>query len=338
MALLRKAPFFLGLYLLSSFLIFAAIEAIPGDPIALRFGKSVDPERVALERERLGLDRPYLWRYLASQGRFLSGDWGRSLSTGRETSEDVALFLPATIELSALAMAIGIGVGMTVALFAALGSHPWVGRLAHLLASIGLIVPIFWIGIALLMVGGLWLEWFPMGGRFDMMAVAPDGPTGLLLVDALLRADFAALAIVLRHLALPAICLSFFPAASVTSVAYARLKEPELQAFITALRSRGFGSGRILGRHLLRVAATPVVTVIGTTFGALLGGAFLTETVFSWPGIGRYLVNAILSRDVFVAQNLLTFLVLLVIVVAFVSDLLVWRLDPKRHGRKGGAS
>ena len=328
--LLRKVPFFLALYVCASLAIFAAISAIPGDPIQLRFGKVVDAERVAVERERLGLDRPWLEQYFISQKRFLSGDWGRSLSNGRATTEDVALFMPATLELSLCAMAIGVVGGLSVALFAALGTHPWLAKFANGLGAIGLVVPIFWIGIMLLVVGSLWLAWFPMGGRFDMAEIPPDRLSGLFLLDALLTGRWASMGEAIRYLALPALCLSVYPAAGVASVTYARLKEPELQAFIVALRSRGYGTARIIWRHLLRISAGPTITVIGTTFGALLGGAFLTETVFSWPGIGRYLVNAILARDVFVAQNLLTFLVLLVILVAFVADLIVARMDPKR--------
>ncbi|MDQ8197156.1 ABC transporter permease [Pelagicoccus enzymogenes] len=313
--------------------IFAAIDAIPGDPVALRFGKTVDAERVALERERLGLDRPFVERYFISQKQFLGGEWGSSLSSGRATTEDFRAFMPATLELSLCALVVGVGVGLSVALVGALGTHPWVARLAGWVGAIGLVVPIFWIGILLLVVGSLWLGWFPMGGRFDMAAMPPDSVTGFLILDSAIAGNLQALGGAFSHIVLPALCLSVFPAAGVSSVTYARLQEPELQAFIVALRSRGYGPMRILWRHLLRMSAGPTVTVIGTSFGALLGGAFLTETVFSWPGIGRYLVTAILERDVFVAQNLLTFLVLLVIFVAFVSDMIVFKLNPRKEVR-----
>lgn len=291
----------------------------------------VDAERVALERERLGLDRSFVERYFLSQKQFLAGDWGKSLSSARATTDDFRAFMPATLELSLCAMGLGVLSGLSVALWGALGTHPWISRLANGIGSIGLVVPIFWIGILLLVVGSLWLGWFPMGGRFDMAAIPPDRVTGFLFLDTVIAGDLAALGGVIAHIALPAACLSVFPAASVASVTHARLQEPELQAFIVALRSRGYGTARILWKHLLRVSAGTTITVIGTTFGALLGGAFLTETVFSWPGIGRYLVTAILERDVFVAQNLLTFLVLLVIFVAFVSDLIVFQLNPKKE-------
>ncbi|MDQ8187388.1 ABC transporter permease [Pelagicoccus sp. SDUM812002] len=331
LALLRKIPFFLALYVFASLAIFAAINAIPGDPVELRFGKVVNAERVAIERERLGLDRSFVERYILSQKQFLTGDWGRSLGSGQATTVDFFAFMPATLELSFSAMLLGVALGLSVALFGALGSYPSMSRLANGIGTIGLVVPIFWIGIVLLVVFSLWLGWFPMGGRFDMASIQPSRRSGFLFLDTVFSGDLASLGIAFKHLALPAVCLSVFPAASVASVTYARLQEPELQAFIVALRSRGYGTARILWRHLLRVSAGTTITVVGTSFGALLGGAFLTETVFSWPGIGRYLVTAILERDVFVAQNILTFLVLLVIFVAFVSDLIVFQLNPKKE-------
>jgi len=335
MAILNRAGVFLFLYLLASLSIFLAVEAIPGDPVELRFGKVLDPQRVALERERLGLDAPAFERYLHSQKQFLSGDWGRSLSSGRTTLEDVAQHLPATLELSLCAMVLGTAFGLACALYAALSERQWIQGLAAGIGSIGLLVPIFWIGILLLLVFSLWLGWFPTGGRYDLALSAPARISGLLLADSLLSGNLAAFYAAARHLALPASCLAVFPAASVSAVAFARLKEPEIQALVVALRSRGYSPARILWRHLLRLAAGPVITVTGTSFGALLGGAFLTETVFSWPGAGRYLVGAILGRDIFVSQNLLQFLVLLTLAVAFVSDLATRLMEPRSREVQG---
>ena len=131
---------------------------------------------------------------------------------------------------------------------------------------------------------------------------------------------------------LPACCLAVYPAANVSAVLYARLREPAINALYTSLQARGFGRGRIVFRHLLRVAASSVITVVGTTFGALIGGAFLTESVFSWPGLGRYVVNAIVERDLFVAQYLLLLLIVMVFAIAFLSDILAKWADPFRSG------
>lgn len=335
--LLRRLSRFAFLYLLASVAIFAAIDAIPGDPIALRFGKTVDPERVALERARLGLDAPWAVRYAASQARFWSGDWGVSLSTGRATMQDVRSFLPATVELTLLALLIGAPAGAAAALAGALGGRPWLGALARGLGTIGLVAPIYWIGIALLLVGSVWLGWFPLGGRYDLLAGAGAGPTGFALVDAALAGDGARLLDALRHLALPAVCLAFYPAANVAAALGPRLREPDARGLVAGLRARGYGPGRIVWRHLLRVAAPLGATVLGTTFGGLIGGAVLTETVFSWPGMGRYLVSAVLGRDVFAAQNALLLVALAIVAVAAGSDLAAWRLDPRSRDKGGEA-
>lgn len=329
--LLRKIGFFFSLYVFASLAIFAVINAIPGDPIELRFGKFVDSERVTIERERLGLDQAWPARYLMFQKRFLTGDWGESLSSGRKTVADFKDFMPATLELSLCALAFGVFLGLAISLLSVSSRGRIVSRIGEAVASLGIVVPIFWIGIVLLLVGSYWLGLFPMDGRFDLSVATTEGPSGMRLVDSLVHGEWNALFVAMHHLFLPTLCLGLYPAASVASVANARLREPELVAMLVALRARGYSRARILWRHMLRVSAAPTVTVVGTSFGVLLGGAFLTETVFTWPGIGRYLVTAILDRDIFVVQNMLTFIVLLAIAVALVSDLLVWKLDPRNR-------
>ena len=189
-------------------------------------------------------------------------------------------------------------------------------------------MPIFWIGLLGLIVGSLWLGWFPSGGRFDLSLVPPPDVTGSLLIDSLLAGQFGKFMAAANHLVLPAICLSLYPAAQVCSVLQARLQDPKIQVLRTALRARGFGPVRVWLRHLLKVGSAPVVTVIGTSFGALLGGAVLTETVFSWPGIGRYMVGAVLDRDLYVVQNVLLLVILLVVGVVFLTDFLAYLINP----------
>ncbi|OUW16914.1 MAG: hypothetical protein CBD18_05940 [Opitutales bacterium TMED158] len=314
-------------YLFASGALFLAMKSIPEDPIELKFEKFPDPEQIAAERERMGLDRSWLYQYGLFHRKFLSGDWERSLQTGRLATEDVKLFFPATVELSLLAMILGVFLGSSAALYARVSPGRWAKAIAMSFGTIGLTVPIFWIGLLALVVGALWLGIFPLGGRFDLAAIPPPSRTGFLLIDSALAMDWQSWGMAARYLTLPALCLSVFPAANVSSVLYARLNEPQINALYTALQARGFGPIRIVFRHLLRVAGAPVATVIGTSFGALLGGAFLTETVFSWPGIGRYVVTAIIDRDLFVAQYLLLMLIMLVFAVAFLSDVVARWLD-----------
>ncbi len=334
-----KIVYLIAVYIVASGALFLAMKAIPEDPIELKFEKFPDPEEIAAERERMGLNRSWIYQYGLFHKKFLTGDWERSLQTGRLAMEDVRLYFPATIELSLVAMLIGVFFGASAALYARVSPGRLNRTIAMSFGTIGLTVPIFWIGLVALVVGSLLLGVFPLGGRFDIAALPPDDRTGLLLIDSLLAWDWPSFGMAIHYLALPAMCLAVFPAANVSTVLFARLNEPPITALYTALKARGFSRSRIVFRHLLRVAGSPVITVVGTTFGALLGGAFLTETVFSWPGIGRYVVTAIIDRDLFVAQYLLLMLIMLVFSVAFISDVVARWLDVVSDAEEsGGAS
>lgn len=334
----RQAVLLLAIFLLASTALFVAIRAVPGDPVALRL-KNPEPARVAAERARLGLDQPVTvqwWLYVRS---FATGDWGRSFLTGRRVSDDVAEFLPATIELSLAGLALGLGIGVAAAVGAAVLRLGALRRLSYLLGTTGITVPIFWVGLLELIVFSLWWQAFPSGGRFDFAVIAPPARTGFATIDAVLALDGAALLSALHHLALPALCLSLYPAAQVCAVLQARLQDPRLRTLQTALRARGFGPARIWLRHLLRVVSAPVVTAVGSSFGTLLGGAVLTETVFSWPGIGRYLVGAVIDRDLYAVQNVLLLVVLLVVAVIFAADLLAHGINPQAwRGERSGSA
>ncbi len=323
----RKLMLVLAIFLIASTTLFFAIRAVPGDPIALRL-KNPDPARVAEERARLGLDQParvQWWRYVSS---FATGDWGRSLTSGRMVRVDVAQFFPATLELGLSGLLIGVVAGVLTAVFAEVFRVGALRRLSFLLGTLGLTVPIFWIGMLMLIVGSWWLGWFPSSGRIDLAAIPPPARTGFVTIDALLAGDAQAFFSALNHLALPALCLSLYPAAQVCAVLQSRLQDHRLKTLQLSLRARGLGPARIWSRHLLKVVSAPVVTVIGSSFGALLGGAVLTETVFSWPGVGRYLVTAVLDRDLYVVQNVLLLVILLVVAVVFAADFLARVINP----------
>jgi ABC-type dipeptide/oligopeptide/nickel transport system permease component len=328
-----KLLMFAAVVLLASLAIFAAIRAVPGDPVALRL-KNPDPVRVAAERERLGLDRPWLLQYGRYLAQFATGDWGRSLTVGRPVRTDVAEFLPATLELGLAALLLGTAFGVATALLAEALHVRWLARVAAGLGTLGLTVPIFWIGMLAIVVGSLWLGWFPASGRYDLAAAAPARVTGFLTLDALWAGRPDQLAVALRHLALPTLCLALYPAAQVCAVLQARLRDPQVQALVLALRARGFGPARVWLRHVLRLASAPVLAVTGTTAGTLLGGAVLTETVFSWPGLGRYLVAAVLDRDLYVVQNVLLLVILGILAVVTLAELAAHWLNPQ--GMRGG--
>lgn len=331
----RRLLLAVAIFLVASVSIFLAIRAIPGDPIALRL-KNPDPKRVAELRSQLGLDQPAHVQYFAYLRDFVTGRWGRSLTIGRPVRDDVKEFLPATLELSMVALALGVCVGVATALLSEALHSGVLRRFSFFLGTLGLTVPIFWIGLVLIVVGTLLLGWFPAGGRFDLAHTPPQG-TGFYLLDTLLAGDLGGFWIAAHNLVLPSVCLSLYPAAAVCSVLQARLQDPKVGAMLLSLRARGFGPARVWTRHVLRLVSAPVVTVIGTNFGGLLGGAVLTETVFSWPGIGRYLVGAVLDRDLYIVQNVLLLVIVLVLAVVFVADLVAVKLNPAGLKEEGDA-
>jgi ABC-type dipeptide/oligopeptide/nickel transport system permease component len=323
---------FVLIFLAASFFLFLALESMPEDPVSLRV-KNPDPARITEIRDSLGLNDPWLTRYVRGVGDFLTLDWGESLISGRSVREEIGRFLPATLELAVLGILFGVTLGLTLVLSAHATGWRWLLQPVRAMAALGLTVPIFWIGILLVLLFSVQLGWLPVGGRFDFSHVAPEG-SGFLLLDSLLAGDLAAFFIACRHLVLPVITLGLYPAAVVAGTLEARLGESFLERLVTALKSRGFSPVRIWGRHVLRLVSGPVVTVIGTQAGALLGGAVLTETVYSWPGMGRFLVDGVLNRDLFVIQNGLLLVVVLALCIVTLSDLIATRLDHQLQSRE----
>lgn len=324
---LKKIGVLIGVLIGASLLLFTAIHLLEGDPISLRL-KNPDPETVALERARLGLNEALPVQYVKYISGFVAGDWGRSLITQRPVVEDVFSRLTATLELTLSAMFLGILYGIPIALFAS-SSSAWIYRkISHGLGVIGVVVPIFWLGFLLIVAGSLWLNIFPTEGRFDYRFDKP-AVTGFLILDVMLTGRWEVMGTVVRHLFLPSLCLSFYPAAVVINVIHPRLQDPVTRNLIVALKARGFGPIRLWLKHLLKLAGAPLITALGTNFGALLGGAVLTETVFSWPGMGSFLVGAILEKDLFVIENGFLFIILLVFLVVSLADAVANTMDPK---------
>ena len=315
-----------AIFLVASFALFLALEAMPEDPVSLRV-KNPDPARIAEIRAELGLDGPFLVRYVNYLGDFVTGDWGRSLITSREVAAEFRRAFPATLELGGMGLLLGTTLGLGIALGAAALGWRWLDRVAHALGALGLTVPIFWIGFVLVAVFALGLGWLPVSGRFDFIAVAPEG-TGFYLLDTLRVGDGPGFLLALQHLALPVLTLSLYPAALTAGLVRARLDDPRMQQMILALRAKGLSARAIWGGHVLRVVAPGLVTVIGTNAGALIGGAALTETVFAWPGMGTWLVASVLGRDFFAIQHGLLTVVLLALVLVTLADVLARALQP----------
>lgn len=332
----QKAAQLVFVFLAAAILLFAAVRSLPGadDPVSLRM-KNPDPARAAEMRASLGLDAPLPFQFARFLGNFLQGDWGSSLITGRPVHSELADYFPATLELTVAALVVGITLGIGLTLGAEILGYSWLQRLNRTIGAIGLTIPIFWIGLLLIVIGAVWLQVLPGGGRFDFALVPPPRRTGFLVIDSLIAGRFDAFASAARHLLLPTLTLALYPAALVSGVLHARLHDPRIQALLRALRARGLNPVAIWLKHILKLLGAPLVTVVGTNFGALLGGAVLTETVFSWPGVGRFLVEAVLNRDLFAIENGLLLVVLLAVAAVALSDILAYLVNPA--GRRGNS-
>lgn len=284
----------------ASIAVFLLVRAVPGDPATLLL-KNPTPERLAAIRTRLGLDRPLpvqYWRWMSSViGR---GSFGESIVTGRDVKEDLARTWPATIELSMVALALATVAGVWLGIFCARHAGTWKDALGTTVSLVGLSVPVFWLGLLAMLLFSLELGWLPAGERGGI-----------------------------DHLILPALVLATIPAAFVARVTRTAVLETLGQDFIRTAHAKGATERTVLYRHALRAALVPIVTMIGVEFAYLLGGAVLTETVFAWPGIGRYIATAVLSRDYPAIQGALLVLVAMVMAANFVVDALHYALDPK---------
>ncbi len=301
---------------------------LTGDPAAALAGEHATPEMREALRERLGLDDPLPIQY----GRFLlriaRGDLGRSVMTRAPVSSELKLFFPATIELALAAMIIAVVVGIPLGVIAGYKHNTLIDLGTMLGSLVGVSMPIFWLALMLLWIFGLKLGWFPTTGRIDS-EVGLQTITNLYVVDSLLTGNGRALVSALHHLALPALALSTIPTAFIARITRSAMLDVLGEDYIRTARAKGLQEKVIVARHALKNAMLPVVTVIGLQTGLLLAGAILTETIFAWPGMGRWMVNAIVARNFPVVQaGVLVFALIFVFVNLLVDISYAW-FDPR---------
>lgn len=294
-------------------LVFVIVRIVPGDPALVILGDQATPEAIAALRARLGLERPLWEQYIAFIGAALVGDFGNSLVTGRPIVGEVAAVLPHTIDLTVAAMIFGIAVGVPVGIWAALHRNGVVDVAARVLSLLGLSFPVFVSGIFLLLAFALHWRVFPVIGSANL-----DDPADRL-----------------HKLILPAITLGLVMAAYITRVTRSAMLQSLGEDYIRTARAKGMPGWIVVGKHALRNALIPVVTVAGIACGVLLGGAVVIESVFSLPGVGRLIVGAIQRRDYPVIQGGLLLTATIFVLVNLLVDLLYAALDPRiRHGRR----
>ncbi|MGD9914140.1 MAG: ABC transporter permease subunit [Rhizobiaceae bacterium] len=321
-------PTFIGV----SIIAFSFIRLLPGDPVALLSGERVmSPERHAEISHQLGFDRPLVIQYFDYLGGILQGDFGRSVTTKEPVLTQFATLFPATVELSICAMLLAVLLGIPAGIFAALRRGSVTDQSLMGTALVGYSMPIFWWGPLLIILFAGILQWTPVSGRISLMFYF-EPVTGFMLIDSLLSGQEGAFRSAVSHLILPTIVLGTIPLAVIARQTRSAMLEVLGEDYVRTARAKGLSARRVIGVHALRNAMIPVVTTIGLQVGTLLAGAILTESIFSWPGIGKWMVDAVSKRDYPVIQGGLLIIAAIIMIVNLLVDLLYGLINPRiRH-------
>jgi len=318
-------PTFIGMTLLAFFL----IRLVPGDPIETMAGeRGIDPVRHAMLLKEYGLDRPVLVQYGIYIGRVLHGDLGRSMITQEPVLREFLALFPATIELALCAIVLALMVGIPAGMVAAVRRNSIFDHGVMGVSLTGYSMPIFWWGLLLILLFSVQLGWTPVSGRLDVKYYF-EPVTGFLTVDALLSGEPGAFKSALSHLVLPTIVLGTNPLAIIARMTRSAMLEVLGEDYIRTARAKGLSPLRVVALHAFRNALIPVITVIGLQVGVLFTGAILTETIFSWPGVGKWLIEAINRRDYPVLQGGLLMLGFVVMTVNLLVDVTYGVINPR---------
>ncbi|CAN5118566.1 ABC transporter permease subunit [soil metagenome] len=332
--ILRRALLVVPTFIAIAFLTFLAIRLVPGDPIEVRTGeRGISVERLAYFRHELGLDQPVWKQFLDYMAGIAHGNFGTSIVTSQPVMREFLTLFPATLELALCAVLLALLIGIPAGVIAALNRGKTLDHTLMGLALTGFSMPIFWWGLLLILFISVQLGWTPVSGRIDLLYYF-DSVTGFMLIDSLLSGQQGAFRSSVMHLILPTIVLGTIPLATFARMTRSAMLEVLGEDYVRTARAKGLSPFRVVGIHALRNALIPVVTVIGLQTGTLLAGAVLTEFIFSWPGIGTWLIQSIQRRDYPVLQGGLLLVSSLVILTNIGVDLLYGVLNPRiRHAR-----
>lgn len=321
-------PTFIGVSLIAFFF----IRALPGDPVMLLSGERVmSQERHDKLMHDLGYDRPVIVQYGAYIGNVLQGDLGTSIVTKRPVLQEFRTLFPATLELSLCAIILAVVLGIPAGIFAAVKRGTWFDQSIMGVALVGYSMPIFWWGLLLIIFFSGTLQWTPVSGRISLMYFFPP-VTGFMLIDSLLSGQAGAFKSALTYLILPTIVLGTIPLAVIARQTRSAMLEILGEDYVRTARSKGLSPFRVIGVHALRNALIPVITTIGLQIGVLLAGAILTESIFSWPGIGKWMVDAVFKRDYAVVQGGLLLISGIIMIVNLLVDITYGFINPRiRH-------
>jgi len=309
-------------------IIFLMLSITPGDPAELLLGERATKESLDAMREYLGLKEPLYVQYGMFLKRVVSFDLGETIWSREKVSTEIMERFPATIELALSAMLISSILGVILGIVSATRQYSWFDYTSMVGSLMGVSMPVFWLGLVLMLVFSLTLGWFPMSGRLGAEIDLPI-VTNFYVIDALLAWDGEALKDVLLHLALPAIALSTIPLAIVARMTRSSMLEVLRQDYIKTAKAKGLSETKIVLKHALRNGLIPVVTVVGLQFGILMGGAILTETVFAWPGVGKWLYDGVVKRDYMVIQGGTLLVATTFVMVNLIVDVLYAVINPR---------
>ncbi len=315
-----------------SVILFAFVRLLPGDPAIAILGQHATPALIQQVHQSLGLDKPIYIQYIQYINGLLHGDFGYSIINGRSVLSDFAHRFPGTVELTIGALIVAVGIGIPLGRLAARHPNGWIDGTVTVISLFGISIPIFVLGYSLVFIFAVQLHWLPAAGQLDpRIDLTPH--TNMVLIDAIIDGQPAAFVDGLRHLVLPAIALGSIPLAIITRITRASVIDVSNEDYVRTARAKGLSERRVNDRHIMRNAWLPVTTIIGLEVGGLLAGAVITETVFSWNGVGSWVVDAIQDHDYFVIQSSILIFAVIFLMVNLVVDIGYAYLNPRiRYG------
>jgi peptide/nickel transport system permease protein len=314
-------------------IIFFISHVIPADPVAAMLGGQAPPELIEEARAKWNLDKPLYEQYGIYVWRLLHGDFGISISTRKPVGSDLVHFFPATFELATTATILSILFGVLLGIISAVKRGGATDHFSRIFALSGISMPVFWLALLMLLLFYYRLGWLPGGGQLPYFMTRPPRVTGMITLDSLIAGRFDAFVSALRHLIMPAVVLSFFGVAAISRITRSSMLDVLREDYINTSRAKGLREGVVVMKHALKNAMLPIVTIIGITYGRLLEGSVITETIFAWPGLGRYATNAFLSIDFPAVVGATMLIALLYALSNLAVDILYAYLNPKiRYG------
>lgn len=314
--------------LLVLLIVFGMVRLIPGDPAVALLGAGATNEQIEFLREQLHLNEPFLNQLTAYLGGIIRGDFGTSMRTNQPVLQELMMRLPATLELSIFAAIIAVIIGVPLGILSAKYPNSLIDQITRVFSLVGVSAPAFWLALLLQLAFSLKLGWFPVSGRLDATIRAQDAGNFVILGN-LFRGNSAIVVSGLKHIVLPALVLAAFYGAVIARFLRASMFEVIHSDYVRTAKGKGVTPGRKLRAHELRNALLPVVTIMGLKFAEMLSGSILTETVFSWPGIGRFMFDAISMRDYPVVQGATLMFAIIYMISSFIVDVIYSILDPR---------